>query len=133
MRFLIYANDFYQTYKRGVANYGFNLINALKSNGHQVYIYSTSNIKLSKKQYKIYSNQVAITNELLKEIIYYGDYKPIIKSNFFIRIKKFFNYIQILFSNNELIKYQISKEQKIFIGNEFINWDGFYNDNLFKL
>ena len=97
MRFLIYANDFYQTYKRGVANYGFNLINALKSNGHQVYIFSTSNVKLSKKQYKIYSNQIAITNELHKEIIYYGDYKPIIKSNFFIRIKKSIRFLIKIF------------------------------------
>ena len=30
MNFLIYADDFYQEYKRGVANYGFNLIKALK-------------------------------------------------------------------------------------------------------
>ena len=29
VRFLIYANDFYQVYKRGIANFGFNLISAL--------------------------------------------------------------------------------------------------------
>ena len=53
MRFLIYANDFYQIYKRGIANYGFNLINALKENGHDVFIYSQNNIKLSNKNNQI--------------------------------------------------------------------------------
>ena len=28
---------------------------------------------------------------------------------------------------------QVGNNPTIFIGNEFINWDGFYNDNLFKL
>ena len=99
MRFLIYANDFYQVYKRGIANFGFNLISALKANGHDVFIYSQSNIKLSPKQYQIYSNKVAVTNELLKEIIYYGTYKNTVKYSATKKIKKFFSYLKLIFLN----------------------------------
>ena len=46
------------------------------------YLFPQSNIKLTSKQYKIYSNKVAVTNELLKtEIIYYGTYKKEVKNN----------------------------------------------------
>jgi len=132
MRFLIYANDFYQIYKRGIANYGFNLINALKENGHDVFIYSQNNIKLSKKNHQIYSNQIAVTNELLKEIIYYGKNEKKIRNSLFKRIKKFLSYVKVIFAHNELIKYELNRERYL-IENDFIDFNGFYNDNLFKL
>ena len=132
MRFLIYANDFYQIYKRGIAIFGFNLISALKANGHEVFIYSKSNIKLSSKQYQIYSNKVAITNELLKEIIYYGTYKKMERTIFIKKIRKFLSYIKLIFFGNELIKYELSREQFSLIENDFVDFNGFYNDNLFQ-
>ena len=132
MRFLIYANDFYQIYKRGIAIFGFNLISALKANGHDVFIYSKSNIKLSSKQYKIYSNKIAISNELLKELIYYGTYKKIVRKRLTHKIKKFFSYIKLIFLSNELDKYELSSEQFSLIKNDFVDFDGFYNDNLFN-
>ena len=132
MRFLIYANDFYQVYKRGIANYGFNLISALKTNGHDVFIYSQNNIKLSNKNNQIYSNQIAVTNELLKEIIYFGKNEKKISNSLFKRIKKFLSYLKVIFANNELIKYELNRERYL-IENDFIDFNGFYNDNLFKL
>ena len=133
MRFLIYANDFYQVYKRGIASFGFNLISALKANGHDVFIYSKSNIKLSPKQYQIYSNKVAVTNELLKEIIHYGTYKNTFKNSITKKIKKIFSYIKLIFLSNELIKYELSKEHLYLFESEFVDFNGFYNDNLFQL
>ena len=59
MNFLIYADDFYQEYKRGVANYGFNLIKSLKKDNHKVFIYSRGESDLSKKQLRSISNRKA--------------------------------------------------------------------------
>ena len=126
MNFLIYAEDFYQEYKRGIANYGFNLISALKSNNHNVYIYSKAERDLNKKQYQYLSNRLAFSNELFKEILYFGRYNLKIKKNkkFKEIIKRiYFNAFAIFFSNT-LIKYECINLHFESIENYPI-WDGF--------
>ena len=66
MNIIIYADDFYQDYKRGIANYGFNLIKALKENNHKVYIYSRGESDLRKKQLNNLSYRIAFANELIE-------------------------------------------------------------------
>ena len=133
MNFLIYADDFYQVYKRGVANYGFNLIKSLKKENHKVFIYSRGESDLSKKQLRSISNRIAFSNELLKEIVYYGKYSLKIKKInkyklFFKRI--YFNLASIL-SINSLIKYE-SIDLHFNSIDDYPSWDGFYNDKFFR-
>ena len=134
MNFLIYADDFYQEYKRGVANYGFNLIKALKEQNHKIYIYSRGEADLSKKQLKSISNRLAFSNELLKEIVYFGKYSLKIKkitNKYKLFVKRVYFNLVALLSTNSLIKYE-SIDLHFQSIDDYPVWDGFYNDRFFR-
>ena len=134
MNFLIYADDFYQEYKRGVANYGFNLIKSLKKNNHKIFIYSRGESDLSKKQLKSISNRIAFSNELLKEIVYFGRYNLKIKkinNKYKLFLKRIYFNIIALLSINSLIKYE-SIDLHFESIEDYPIWDGFYNDKFFR-
>ena len=135
MNIIIYADDFYQEYKRGIANYGFNLIKALKENNHKVYIYSRGESDLRKKQLNNLSYRIAFANELLKEIIYFGKYSLRInnksnKKKISIIKRLYFNFLAF-FSLNTLVKYEAINLHFNSTENN-PQWDGFYNDKLFR-
>ena len=134
MNFLIYADDFYQVYKRGVANYGFNLIKSLKENKHKIFIYSRGESDLSKKQLKSISHRIAFSNELLKEIVYYGRYSLKIKklnNKYKLFFKRIYYNVCALLSINSLIKYE-SIDLHFESIEDYPSWDGFYNDRFYR-